>query len=43
MYTVTEYELPNRLQNNTSSVWKTDTSTECSLNIEDKRVVLCLL
>ena len=40
---MTEYELSNRLQSNASSVWKTDTSTERSLSIEDKSVILCLL
>lgn len=43
MHTVTEYELSDRLQSNTSLVWKTDTSTESNLSIESKIVILCLL
>lgn len=42
MHAVTEYELSDRLQINTSLVWKTDTSTESNLSIEDKSAILCL-
>lgn len=34
MHTVTVYELSDRLQSNTRLVWKTDTSTKCSLSSE---------
>lgn len=43
MHAGIEYELSDRLQINTSLVWKTDTSTESNLSIEDKSAILCLL